>query len=81
MKNGFKPMKNAEIWVQVVTNELINPEGQVIKRELTWQKLDADVNLGSMKKPQNEKIVGFKVVNTKQEQIDIKGFFGNLFGE
>ena len=79
-KVNYKVMKNAEVWVQVVVKELVNQEGVVVRREAIWQKLDKEVNLGSVKNPQNQKIVGIKVVS-KNEPIDIKKFFGGFLGD
>jgi len=79
--SNFKEMKDAEIWVQVVVREEIDEFGRK-RRFLKWQKLDAPLNLGSVKKPKNQQVVGFKVVDKNPfADIDIKRFFGGFFGE
>jgi len=71
----FYEMKNAEVWVHVIIGERADEFGRIHKIA-KWQRLDAPVSLGSVKKPLNTEIIGFKVVDTSP--IDIRSFFGGL---
>ena len=83
MKNKIKYLKNAEVWINVIVekyrDELNRPH---IKT--AWQRLDAPISLGSVNKPQNKEIIGFRIVNTNKEPLNMNGFgsfIGRMFGE
>ena len=76
-KQDYQEMKDAEIWVQVIAQEFTDEDGKV-HRKLKWQRLDRPLSLGSIAKPQNQQVVGFKVVSN--EPVDIKNFFGGFKG-
>lgn len=75
-----KEMKDAEIWVQVVVEEKKDSFGRLVQK-FVWQRLDAPLELGSTKNPKNQRVIGFKVVNS-DEPIDMASFregFGRFF--
>ena len=76
LPKGYKQMENAEVWVNVVVQKKQDEFGRIINYT-KWQKLDKPVNLGSLKQPKNQEIIGFKVVDNSG--IDIKSFFGGMF--
>jgi len=75
--NKFKEIDDADIFVQVVTQEWMDENG-TIHRKVKWQKVDKPISLGSMVKP-NPKIIGFKVEETNKGIQDMSNFFGGLF--
>jgi len=56
------PSSNKEpvdFFINVIIEEGIDEYGRMVRRT-QWQKCDHKIELGSMKNPKNEKIIGFK---------------------
>lgn len=58
------PSKNkepVEFWINVVVEEGVDEYGRNY-RKTQWQRQDKDIELGSLNKPKNQNVIGFKWV-------------------
>jgi len=53
-----------ELWLLILVNENIMPNG-TIHREVKWIKAEEDLNLGSIKNPQNQDIIAIEYRSNK----------------
>lgn len=80
--NKIKFSKNTEFWVKVVIDEYVDNFGRrMIKTQ--WQKQEGDLNMGSVKNPQNKQILAVKWVEKQdpnRDEFDLRKLFGGFGG-
>ena len=79
--NKIKFAKNTEFWLKVILEKGVDEFGRNFVRT-GWIKYDKDLDLGSIKNPQHQEVIGMKWVNKNNEDLGInfKQFFDGLMG-
>ena len=76
----WKEIKDSRLLIKVPTSEFVGGDGQVYKK-VEWVEPAGEINLGSVVKPQNEHLLGFKwIVPQRRKSHPFEGLFGNMFG-
>jgi len=77
---SLKEIKDSKLLIKIPTTEFRGRDGQMY-RKIEWVEPAGEVNLGSIKEPKNEHILGFKwTAPERRKARPFEGLFGNLFG-
>jgi hypothetical protein len=80
--NKIRLAKNTEFWVKRVVEEYEDEYGRkMIKTQ--WQRQKDDLNMGSIKNPQNQDVIAVKWIDkpndlTDGSEFDLRKFFGGI---